>query len=169
MTIIASEISHVNPFTIDSLFSVNGERFDFILNANKPPRDYWIRVKTLMPCRTTIEAFAILRYGEKFRMAADIKVAFTANLPPRLSNESFSEKKIFNSPMPKVKDIPILRLRAYESDQTLLNTPADKQVYLFLDSPTILDETMSKGGNYYRLSCEFSTATFRKKNLKFFN
>lgn len=153
MTIIATENSNVHPFTIDSLFSVNGERFDFVLNADKPPKDYWVRVKTLMPCRTTIEAFAILRYGDEFKMSADVKVAFSDNLPPRLSNESFAEKKIFNSPMPKVKDIPILSLNAYESDKSLLDTLPDKKVYLFLDSPTILDETMSKDGNYYRLSC----------------
>lgn len=163
MTIIASEISYVQPFTIDSLFSVNGERFDFVLAADKPPKDYWIRVKTMLPCRTQIETFAILRYGSEFRMAADIKVAFTANLPPRLSNESFPEKKVFNSPMPKVKDIPILRLDAYESDKSLLNTTPDKKVFLFLDSPTILDDTMSKDGNYYKLSCEFSARVIEVK------
>lgn len=155
MIIIASEISNVHPFTIDSLFSLPGERFDFVLNANRPAKDYWIRVKTLIPCRTQIETFAILRYGDDHRLSAETRVAFTANHPPRFSND-FPEKKMFNSPMPKVKDIPILSLNAYRSDNSILDFPPDHKFFLFLDSPTILDETMSSFGNYYRLSCKFN-------------
>lgn len=160
MTIIASEISYVHPFTIDSLYSLPGERFDFVLNADKPAKDYWVRVKTLLPCRTRVESFAILRYGEDFRMAADTKVAFTHNIPPRLS-EDFPSNRMFNSPMPKVKDISILSLKAYDSDKSVLLSEPDHKFYLFLDSPTVLDETLDKDGNYYRLSCKFILKLFQ--------
>lgn len=162
MTIIASEISYVNPFTIDSLYSVNGERFDFVLNADQKPKDYWIRIKTLEPCRTQIETFAILRYGDDHLMSADTKVAYTDKLPPRLSEAEFKSEKIFNSPMPKVIDIPFLSLKSYESDYDLIKSTPDHKFYLYLDSPTILDETMNKNGNYFRLSCEL------KRFSKFF-
>lgn len=153
MTIIASEISYVHPLEIDSLYSLPGERFDFVLNADKPAKDYWVRVKTLLPCRTPVESFAILRYGDSFRMSAGTRVAFTLNLPPRLS-EDFPTNRMFNSPMPKVKDIPILSLKAHTSDESIIFAQPDHKFYLFIDSPTILDETMDKDGNYYRLSCE---------------
>ena len=155
MTIIASELSYVQPFTIDSLYSVNGERFDFILSADKPARDYWIRVKTMLPCREQIETFAILRYGEEHRKAFDgTKVVFTSNLPPRLSEAEYPAQRILNSPMPKVKDISMLALQAYKSDRSIIDYPPDYKFFLFLDSPTILDVTLASYGNYWRLSCE---------------
>lgn len=151
MTVIASEISYVHPFTIDSLQSLPGERFDFVLNANQPPKDYWIRVKTVLPCRTPIEAFAILRYGDKFRLSADTKIAYTHILPPRVSNE-FPEKKMFN--VPEAKENSLLNMRAYKPDRSVITSPPDQKFYLFLDSPTVLDKTLSSEGNYYRLSCK---------------
>lgn len=155
MTIIASEISDVHPFTIDSLFSVNGERFDFVLNADKPAKDYWMRVKTMLPCRTQIEVFAILRYGDEHQLSGDgTRIAFSENLPPRLSEAEFPSLRVFNSPMPKVKDIPLIRLQAYDSDRSIIDNPPDYKFFLFIDSPTILDETMNRDGNYWKLSCE---------------
>lgn len=154
MTIIATEISYVRPFTIDSLFTVNGERFDFVLDANKAPRDYWIRLKTLYPCRTPLEAFAVLRYGSEHQMAADTRVTFTETLPPRLSTD-FPEEKVFNSPNPSVyPGVPLLNLRSYESDNSIIESTPDHKFFLFIDSPTILDDTMDKYGNYYRLACK---------------
>lgn len=155
MTIIASEISYVHPLTIDSLYSLPGERFDFVLNADKPSKDYWIRMQTMLPCRTIVESFAVLRYGHEHLMSADTKVTFTAEPPPRLSPK-FPMKKLFNSPMPKVKDIPIIRLKSYESDKSIMYVEPDHKFFLFIDSPTILDETLDKYGNYYRLSCKLT-------------
>lgn len=153
MTIIASEISYVHPLVIDSLYSLPGERFDFVLNTDKPVKDYWVRVQTLLPCRTTIESFAILRYGKDYRMSADTRVAFTFNLPPRLSLD-FPTERLFNSPMPKVKDIPIISLKAYKSDDSVIFSEPDHKFHMFIDSPNVLDETLDRDGNYYKLSCE---------------
>lgn len=151
MTVIASEISYVHPFTIDSLQSLPGERFDFVVNADKPAKDYWIRVKTIVPCRTPVEAFAILRYGDAFRISADTKIAYSHNLPPRLSNE-FPESKMFN--VPEDKERSLLKMKAFRSDKSVISAPPDQKFYLFIDSPTVLDETLSSKGNYYRLSCK---------------
>jgi FtsP/CotA-like multicopper oxidase with cupredoxin domain len=128
MQIIATEISYVEPFSIDSLFSATGERFDFVINANKTPGDYWVRVKTMSPCRTIIEGFAVLRYGNKSGGGNE----FIEKDPPH-NSEDFPEKRLFNSPAPKVKDIPFLRLNAYEYDESII---------------------LYNRGNNYRLTCK---------------
>lgn len=152
MTVIASEISYVHPFTIDSLQSLPGERFDFVLNADKTAnKDYWIRVKTILPCRSPVEAFAVLRYGDEHRVSADIKIAYTRRLPPRVSND-FPENKTFN--VPEDRERSLLKMRAYRPDKSILSSPPDHKFFLFLDSPTVLDETLDSKGNYYRLSCK---------------
>lgn len=155
MTIIASEISYVHPIIIDSFYSLPGERFDFVVNADQRPKDYWIRVQTMYPCREIVESFAILRYGEDHRLSAGQRVAFSSKLPPRFSKK-FPQKRLFNSPMPKVKDIPILSLKAYKSDESIIFAEPDHKFHLFIDSPTLLDDTLNHYGNYYRLSCEYN-------------
>lgn len=151
MTIIASEISYVHPHLSDSLYSVPGERFDFVVNANQEAKDYWIRVKVMPPCRKQVEAFAILRYGNEFQMSVDTHVAFTSRLPPKLSTE-FPESNTINSPFENATSI--IGLRSYVSDRSIIDNPPDHRFFLFLDSPTILDDTLNQYGNYYRLSCE---------------
>lgn len=149
MTIIATEISYVEPFTIDSLYSSTGERFDFVINTNNTTGgDYWIRVKTMMPCRTVIEGFAVLRYGNK----SGGDVAFTDN-PPHASRE-FPSKRLFNSPKPKVADIPFLALNAFEYDESIIHAAPDFKFFLFLDSPTITDDVLYSKETHIKMSCE---------------
>lgn len=156
MTIIATEISDVKPFLIDSLYSINGERFDFVLNATSAPRDYWMRVKTMLPCRTITEGFAILRYGQehKIDVTSKTRVDFPELYPQHLS-EDFPTERLFNSPLPKVEDIPLLSLEAYHHDQSIVDSPPDQQFYLFIDSPHLLDLEMENYKNYYKLDCEY--------------
>lgn len=148
MTIIASEISYVKPYTIDSLYSVTGERFDFVVNANAIPGDYWVRVQTLVPCRIASEGFAVLRYGN----VSGGDYGFPDKMPPRLSTE-FPIKRLFNSPKPKVEDIPFLALRSYEYDESIIKGEADFKFFLFLDSPTISDDVLYANGTNYRMNC----------------
>jgi len=61
-SVIATELSYVEPLIADTLQFLSGERFDIVLNANQEPRDYWIRVREMEPCWKNIEVFAILRY-----------------------------------------------------------------------------------------------------------
>lgn len=150
MTIIATEISYVEPFEIDALFSQTGERFDFVIETNNEEGDYWVRVQTQMPCRNVVEGFAVLRYGKK----SGGGVEFHDVDPPRLSDK-FSKKKLFNSPKPKVEDIPFLRLNAYDYDESTIKGDPDFKFFLFLDSPTISDDALYMKGTHYRLSCEF--------------
>ncbi|XP_033127482.1 laccase-5-like, partial [Anneissia japonica] len=61
MTIIATDGTPVEPFETDCFLIGGGERFDFILNANQPIGNYWVRVEGMRPCEMQQE-LAILRY-----------------------------------------------------------------------------------------------------------
>lgn len=64
--VIASDGHYIEPVEVDSLVSYAGERFDFILKANQPIGNYWVRVKGLMDCdERGLKAHqgAILRYA----------------------------------------------------------------------------------------------------------
>jgi FtsP/CotA-like multicopper oxidase with cupredoxin domain len=156
MKIIATEVSYVEPFTIDALYSQTGERFDFVLEANNTDGDYWIRVKTLSPCQVSAEGFAVLRYTSKPRVSLTI----SKEDPPHESTDLFTQKKLFNSPKPKVEDIPFLRLQAYDYDKSILTQDADFKFFLFLDSPTFSDDALYSNGTNYRLSCKFQFKEF---------
>jgi FtsP/CotA-like multicopper oxidase with cupredoxin domain len=148
MTIISTEISYVEPFTIDALYSLAGERFDFVVHTNGTPGDYWIRAQTMLPCRSVTEGFAVLRYGNK----SGGDVAFTDN-PPRLS-EDFPRRRLFNSPKPKEEDISFLNLKAYEYDASIIQGDPDFKFFLFLDSPTITDDMLYSTATDYKMSCK---------------
>lgn len=158
MTIIATEISDVKPLVIDSLYSMNGERFDFVLNATSEPRDYWMRVKSLPPCHTDVEAFAILRYGQehKIDVTCNTRVDFPEHRPPHLS-EGFPTGRLFNSPILDVENISILSLQSFHHDQSIVDTPPDKQFFVVVNTPLLLDREMEMYNNYYKLDCEYES------------
>lgn len=65
MTVIASDSGKVRPITVNTLYSSAGERYDFVVHANQPPGNYWIRVKGMGVCESTVaEQFAILSYED---------------------------------------------------------------------------------------------------------
>jgi hypothetical protein len=66
LKLIATEVSYVKPVTVNTLYFMSGERYDFVIDTNgKERRDYFIRFKQLNPCYQKIQGFAILRYHEK--------------------------------------------------------------------------------------------------------
>jgi FtsP/CotA-like multicopper oxidase with cupredoxin domain len=65
MTIIATEVSYVKPEKIQTLYFMAGERYDFVIDTrNKTVRDYFIRIKQMIPCHQELQGFAVLRYHE---------------------------------------------------------------------------------------------------------
>lgn len=66
LTIIATEVSYVKPQKINTLYFMAGERYDFIVDTkNKTVRDYFIRIRQLIPCHQELQGFAVLRYHQK--------------------------------------------------------------------------------------------------------
>lgn len=66
MVVISSDGYEFEALEVDAFVSYAGERFDFVLNANKRVNNYWIRVKGLMDCDerfTSAHQAAVLRYN----------------------------------------------------------------------------------------------------------
>lgn len=66
LIIIASDGHYINPVEVDTLVSYAGERYDFVLHADQPIGNYWLRVKGLMDCdERFLKAHqgAIIRYN----------------------------------------------------------------------------------------------------------
>ncbi|KAF7995608.1 hypothetical protein HCN44_006715 [Aphidius gifuensis] len=67
LLVIASETGEIEPVEVDSFMLNAGERYDFVLNANKKPKNYWIRYRGLGDClKKNIKAseVAVLHYNE---------------------------------------------------------------------------------------------------------
>jgi L-ascorbate oxidase len=82
-SIISTELSYVEPFLADTLIYLSGERYDIVVDANEPVRDYWIRIREIEPCWKKVEAFAILRYQEKEVEQTQPKLEFTKKQVPK--------------------------------------------------------------------------------------
>lgn len=65
LLVISSDGADVQPVQADSLVSYAGERFDFVLHANKKVGNYWMRFRGLMDCDerfTKAHQVAVLHY-----------------------------------------------------------------------------------------------------------
>ena len=63
LTVIASDGSPIRPIQVESIVSISGERFDFVLDASQIKRDYWIKLRGESECfDNKLAQRAILRY-----------------------------------------------------------------------------------------------------------
>ena len=63
LTVIATDGNFIQPRDVDFIIIHSGERYDFLLEANQPPKRYWIRAQTLEVGKSNT-AEAILYYNE---------------------------------------------------------------------------------------------------------
>lgn len=61
LTVISSDSFPLEPVEVESFGITSGERFDFVINANKKVASYWIRVKGNYACGGMVQG-AILKY-----------------------------------------------------------------------------------------------------------
>lgn len=67
---IATDGYNFEPVEVDTLVSYAGERWDFIVTANQPIENYWMRFRGLMDCDerfTSAHQVAVLRYQNAAR------------------------------------------------------------------------------------------------------
>ncbi|XP_072045969.1 uncharacterized protein [Amphiura filiformis] len=63
LTVIATDGNPIKPIVVDRIGLVSGERYDFVLTADKDVGNYWFRLATTEgACAAVQEDFAILRY-----------------------------------------------------------------------------------------------------------
>ena len=63
LTVIAVDGSPVKPLVVDHIAMYSGERYDFIVTADREIDNYWFRLYTTDPvCSVVKDEFAILRY-----------------------------------------------------------------------------------------------------------
>ncbi|XP_065081288.1 uncharacterized protein LOC135703864 [Ochlerotatus camptorhynchus] len=79
--VISTDGGPVKPHTVDTLISISGERYDFVLNADQPPGNYWIRVRGIAFCnQMRVEGLAILSYADP--VVPTEKLMFPDHDPP---------------------------------------------------------------------------------------
>ncbi|XP_071494140.1 uncharacterized protein [Diadema antillarum] len=61
LTLIASDGGDIHPVPVDAFVIYGGERFDFVLDANEVPGNYWLRVKGLADAKF-VQELAVIRY-----------------------------------------------------------------------------------------------------------
>ena len=63
LVLISSDGNDIEPIVVQKLMLHGGERFDFVLNANRAVDNYWIRVKGYLFCATyNLHQEAVLHY-----------------------------------------------------------------------------------------------------------
>ncbi|KAH9491785.1 hypothetical protein Btru_029498 [Bulinus truncatus] len=144
MMIIASDGNNLEPFVTDSLTIYSGERYDFILFADKGynSRNYWIRARGYNNCANRkASQTAILRYSNA-----------TNDLP--LGNTTWEDgiragmhlNPAF--PIPPNDTQEVSRLKSVDADDSILTSKPDKQFYLAIDFVPI-DNLRSHNIPYY--------------------
>uniref|UniRef100_U5EZN5 Putative laccase 2 n=1 Tax=Corethrella appendiculata TaxID=1370023 RepID=U5EZN5_9DIPT len=139
MEIIASDSYHLKNQTVDTLISTSGERYDFILHADQPSDDYWIRVQILGNCEgREIQQYAMLTYNTSASLTDESKARPTKYKPDYDDKYPFGVH--INHPNTTCYDLSIEDLcigdfsSATPGDFDLLNNEPDTKIYLSFDN-----------------------------------
>jgi L-ascorbate oxidase len=97
LTVIASDSYDVHPATVDSIVINAGERYDFVLEANKDSGSFFLRVKLINHIEHyDIQQFAVLSYEPE--SVTNIELAFPNRKFPEysehLGQEIVSKRKM---------------------------------------------------------------------------
>ncbi len=79
LSVIATDGALTRPLDVDNLIIDVGERYDVIVNADRPAANYWIRAKTLEENKED-HALAVLRYKGAPQALPQTKAAWGASL-----------------------------------------------------------------------------------------
>ncbi|EFN74336.1 Laccase-4 [Camponotus floridanus] len=82
LTVIATDGISVKPIIVNSIISVSGERYDFIINTNNRIDSYWIQLRAFGECKSrAIQQLAILQYNRASDVPTTSPPTFNAPLP----------------------------------------------------------------------------------------
>lgn len=131
ITVIASDGWYFEPVEVSSLVAYAGERFDFIVNADQPIDNYWLRVRGLMDCDerfTRAHQAAVLRYD-----GAD--EIYPVGSPVYEFKRDGLQMNALNKGTNLVDSVSIAELKAIgiEDDPRLLKPDTDFKFYVYYD------------------------------------
>lgn len=156
ITVIASDGATIKPVVADTLYFISGERYDIVIDANqKEVRDYWVRVRALPPCTKEIEEFALLRYHEGAVEPNKRPFNFNDRKPPGWL-EMFPDGRLFNTPKPDVKGIPVSAAKGNIVDQSIVEAEPDYSFKLFIATPQLDNEVLFTGNDSIKFMGKFT-------------
>ncbi|KAG8324537.1 iron assimilation by reduction and transport [Homalodisca vitripennis] len=100
ITAIASDGHDFEPVEVDSLVSYAGERWDFVLEANRPVGNYWVRFTGLMDCDqrfTKAHQVAVLHYEGAPEREPKEPVGYNVHPKPQLVGTKLEVRSILIS------------------------------------------------------------------------
>lgn len=133
LTVIASDGWYFEPVEVATLVSYAGERFDFVVNANQPVGNYWLRVRGLMDCDerfTKANQVAVLRYT-----GAEEEPGWpTEEWPTYEFERKGLQMNALNRGTGLVDSVSVAELTSlHETDVRLLQPQADFKFYVYYD------------------------------------
>lgn len=130
LLVIASDGHYFEPIQVDSLVTYAGERFDFVVTANQPIENYWVRIKGLMDCD---ERFTKAHQAAIFRYDGASKVSPSAQLSYEYHRGGFQMNSLNRGPG-HVDSVAIVETTALEPDTPeLLAEKTDFKFYVYYD------------------------------------
>ncbi|XP_058451557.1 uncharacterized protein LOC131430521 [Malaya genurostris] len=138
MMIISTDGGAVKAKIVDTLISISGERYDFVVLADKPEGNYWVRVRGIGFCnKMRIEGFAVLSYADPSIPTEDLM--YPVDDPPNY-DDVFPLGKTLNHHSarcytPFDNDTCAADLETHEvyRDQALIEATPDQRLYFGFD------------------------------------
>ncbi|WAQ99184.1 LAC1-like protein [Mya arenaria] len=128
MTMIASDGNAFEKVEVESFNIFAGERYDFVLGADKPVGNYWVRVRGLADCGVkSAHQVAILRYDGADDIDPPLDVAY--DLADRGGKKLNPWNKKSTEELVAVADLKARNVSTY----ALQKTVPDKTFYLAMD------------------------------------
>uniref|UniRef100_T1GHN8 Uncharacterized protein n=1 Tax=Megaselia scalaris TaxID=36166 RepID=T1GHN8_MEGSC len=151
MVVIASDGFNVKPKIVDTLVINSGERYDFVVNANRPFGDYWIRVRGLGTCAIhPIESYALLRYINNANDKNEIVDFHSLKRKPSYNLE-YPSGVVLNHPNASCfscSDHCVTELEAHDVDEELYSAEPNKVFFLSFNNYVVSNEEIFKKGFY---------------------
>lgn len=162
ITVISVDGASIEPVTVNTLHFTSGERFDFIVETDKKPRDYSIQAKGHGLCQG-FQGVAVLRYGdEPAKSSMDFVEVKKLIVAPPVLNEG-----TFNHPQLNVTGFPISKARGRVIDRHLTKMKPDEEYKIFFGTPQINETNLYNSVNTIKYMCECFKLMLKYAFLRF--
>ncbi|XP_076303578.1 uncharacterized protein LOC143221863 [Lasioglossum baleicum] len=146
LTVIATDGRPAKPVVVNSIISLAGERYDFVLNANQPPGAYWIQLRGVGSCTNNkLQALAVLQY---------VNASATLSTPEPKYDEVLPQRVVLN-PLDgncsetRPNAICVSNLRsARKVEPDILTDEPDMKIFVSIGTQDMSPETIFEPNRY---------------------